>query len=138
MNIFNIIQQVADAYSSAKPIRPPKDEMEIHDEVEQNLNMSTLREIFNKEHFQNINVESSPPPSEEEINNIIQQHIRENELFEQQRMMNEMTHQQIINQQVVDFSNQTLQQSMDDSLQIQNQMSQDIVIHQSTMPPNMF
>lgn len=138
MNIFNILQQVADAYSSTKPIRTPKDEMEVHDEVEENLNMSVLREIFNKEHFQNINIENSPPPSEEEINNIIQQHIRENELFEQQRIMNEMTHQHIINQQAVDFSNQTLQQSMDDSLQIQNQMSQDIVIHQSTMPPNMF
>ena len=112
--------------------------MEIHDEVEQNLNMSTLREIFNKEHFQNINVESFPPPSEEEINNIIQQHIRENELFEQQRMMNEMTHQQIINQQATDFTNQTLQQTMDDSIQMQNQMNQDIVTHQSMMPPNMF
>lgn len=139
MNIFNILQQVADAYSSAKPIRPPKDEMEIHDEVERNLNVSTLREIFNKEHFQNINnIGSSSQQSEEEINNIIQQHIRENELFEQQCMMNEMTHQQIINQQATDFANQTLQQTMNDSIQMQNQMTQDIVTHQSMMPPNMF
>jgi hypothetical protein len=113
--------------------------MEIHDEVERNLNVSTLREIFNKEHFQNINnIGSSSQQSEEEINNIIQQHIRENELFEQQRMMNEMTHQQIINQQATDFANQTLQQTMNDSIQMQNQMTQDIVTHQSMMPPNMF
>lgn len=139
MNIFNILQQVADAYSSAKPIRPPKDEMEIHDEVERNLNVSTLREIFNKEHFQKINnIGSSSQQSDGEINNIIQQHIQENELFEQQRVMNEMINQQILNQQAVDFTYQTLQQTMDDSIQMQNQMNQDIVANQSMMPPNMF
>ena len=113
--------------------------MEIHDEVETNLNVSTLREIFNKEHFQNINnIWSSSQQSDGEINNIIQQHIQENELFEQQRVMNEMINQQILNQQAVDFTYQTLQQTMDDSIQMQNQMNQDIVANQSMMPPNMF
>lgn len=138
MNIFNILQQVTDAYSSTKPIRPPKDEMEIHDEVERNLNVSTLREIFNKEHFQNINIGNSSQQYDGEINDIIQQHIQENELFEQQRVMNEMINQQILNQQAVDFTYQTLQQTMDDSIQMQNQMNQDIVANQSMMPPNMF
>lgn len=49
LNVYDLIQRITSAYSSTKPVRPPQDEMQIHQEVEENLNLNALRTIFEQE-----------------------------------------------------------------------------------------
>ena len=139
MNIYEIIQHIANTYSSTSLTRTPKDEMEVSREVEENLNINTLKTIFNKERLEHFSQTTSPPPTEDEIDDIIQQHILENQMFEQQRILNEMHQQNILNQQMMDMTNQTMMQNMNDDLQMQEQQNQEMINQQIMFnPPNMF
>ena len=113
--------------------------MEVSREVEENLNVNALKTIFNKERLEDFSQTSSPPPTEDEIDDIIQQHILENQMFEQQRILNEMHQQNILNQQMMDMTNQTMMQNMNDDLRMQEQQNQDMINQQMMFnPPNMF
>ena len=139
MNIYDIIQHIAKTYSSTSSIRTPKDEMEVSREVEENLNVNALKTIFNKERLEHFSQTSSPPPTEDEIDDIIQQHMLENQMFEQQRILNEMHQQNILNHQMMDMTNQTMIQNMNDDLRMQEQQNQDMINQQMMFnPPNMF
>ena len=139
MNIYDIIQHIANTYSSTSSTRTPKDEMEVSREVEENLNINALKTIFNKERLEHFSQTNEPPPTEDEINDIIQQHILENQMFEQQRLLNEVHQQNILNQQMMDMTNQAVLQNMNDDLRMQEQQNQEMINQQIMFnPPNMF
>ena len=139
MNIYDMIQQIANKYSSTISTRTPKDEMEVSREVEENLNINALKTIFKKERLEHFSQTNTPPPTEDEINDIIQQHILENQMFEQQRLLNEMHQQNILNQQMMDMTNQAVFQNMNDDFRMQEQQNQEMINQQIIFnPPNMF
>ena len=134
-----MIQQIANKYSSTISTRTPKDEMEVSREVEENLNINALKTIFKKERLEHFSQTNTPPPTEDEINDIIQQHILENQMFEQQRLLNEMHQQNILNQQMMDMTNQAVFQNMNDDFRMQEQQNQEMINQQIIFnPPNMF
>lgn len=128
MNVYDLIQRIAGAYSSTKPVRPPQDEMQIHQEVEENLNLNALRTIFEQERL------SDRVSATGGSDNYFSQQELSQRMFEEQRLLNEIQQQQLINQQSIDFTNQCMQQNMDDSLRMQNQINNDLM--DQTMPPN--
>ena len=128
MNVYDLIQRITNAYSSTKPVRPPQDEMQIHQEVEENLNSNALRTIFEQERFsESMSLAGSS-------DNCFEQQEINQQIFEEQRLLNEIQQQQLINQQSIEFTNQCMQQNMDDSLRMQNQINNDLM--SQTMPPN--
>ena len=128
LNVYDLIQRIANAYSSPKPVRPPQDEMRIHQEVEENLNLNALRTIFEQERL------SDRVSATGGSDNYFSQQELSQRMFEEQRLLNEIQQQQLINQQSIDFTNQCMQQNMDDSLRMQNQINNDLM--NQTMPPN--
>lgn len=128
MNVYDLIQRIASAYSSTHPVRPPQDEMQIHQEVEENLNLNALRTIFEQERL------SERVSSAGGSDNYFAQQELSQRMFEEQRLLNEIQQQQLMNQQSIDFTNQCMQQNMNDSLQMQNQINNDLM--NQTMPPN--
>lgn len=128
LNVYDLIQRITSAYSSTKPVRPPQDEMQIHQEVEENLNFSALRTIFEQERL------SEQGPAAGGSDNYFSQQELSQRMFEEQRLLNEIQQQQLMNQQSIDFTNQCMQQNMDDSLRMQNQINNDLM--NQTMPPN--
>lgn len=128
MNVYDLIQRISDAYSSTKPVRSPQDEMQIHQEVEENLHLNALRTIFEQERL------SERVSSTGGSDNYFAQQELSQRMFEEQRLLNEIQQQQLMNQQSIDFTNQCMQQNMDDSLRMQNQINNDLM--NQTMPPN--
>ena len=131
LNVYDLIQRVANAYSSTNPVRPPQDEMQIHQEVEENLNSNALRTIFEQERL------SDRVSATGVSDNYFSQQELSQRMFEEQRLLNEIQQQQLINQQSIDFTNQCLQQNMEDSLRMQNQINNDLM-NQAMPPNNMF
>ena len=128
MNVYDLIQRISDAYSSTKPVRSPQDEMQIHQEVEENLHLNALRTIFEQERL------SERVSSTGGSDNYFAQQELSQRMFEEQRLLNEIQQQQLMNQQSIDFTNQCMQQNMDDSLRMQNQINNDLM--SQTMPIN--
>ena len=128
LNVYDLIQRISDAYSSTKPVRSPQDEMQIHQEVEENLHLNALRTIFEQERL------SERVSSTGGSDNYFAQQELSQRMFEEQRLLNEIQQQQLMNQQSIDFTNQCMQQNMDDSLRMQNQINNDLM--NQTMPPN--
>lgn len=131
LNVYDLIQRIASAYSSTNPVRPPQDEMQIHQEVEENLNSNALRTIFEQERL------SDRVSATGVSDNYFSQQELSQRMFEEQRLLNEIQQQQLINQQSIDFTNQCLQQNMEDSLRMQNQINNDLM-NQAMPPNNMF
>lgn len=128
LNVYDLIQRIATVYSSTKPVRPPQDEMQIHQEVEENLNLNSLRTIFEQERL------SERVSATGDTDNYFAQQELSQRIFEEQRLLNEIQQQQLMNQQSIDFTNQCMQQNMNDSLRMQNQINNDFM--NQTMPPN--
>ena len=128
MNVYDLIQRITNSYSSTKLVRPPQDEMQIHQEVEENLNLNALRTIFEQERL------SERVSATGGSDNYFAQQELSQRMFEEQRLLNEIQQQQLMNQQSIDFTNQCMQQNMDDSLRMQNQINNDLM--GQTMPPN--
>ena len=128
LNVYDLIQRISDAYSSTKPVRSPQDEMQIHQEVEENLHLNALRTIFEQERL------SERVSSTGGSDNYFAQQELSQRMFEEQRLLNEIQQQQLMNQQSIDFTNQCMQQNMDDSLRMQNQINNDLM--SQTMPIN--
>lgn len=102
--------------------------MQIHKEVEENLNLNALRTIFEQERLS----EGFSPVGR--FDNCFEEQEMSQRIFEEQRLLNEIQQQQLMNQQSIDFTNQCMQQNMNDSLQMQNQINNDLM--NQTMPPN--
>lgn len=102
--------------------------MQIHKEVEENLNLNALRTIFEQERLS----EGVSPVGR--FDNYFEEQEMSQRIFGEQRLLNEIQQQQLINQQSIEFTNQCMQQNMDDSLRMQNQINNDLM--SQTMPPN--